>query len=109
MQERAPGSAPTAARNGADQAIGDRRLPRLPRRRQKAEIVEVAPDDGLRHDAGRLPGKWGLKADYPMVAPNYALKRQELAEKIGLGRKRSIAPVVPEPKAKRSRAKAAAA
>ena len=31
--------------------------------------------------------KWGLKADYPMVAPNYALKRQELAKKIGLGRK----------------------
>ena len=31
--------------------------------------------------------KWGLKADYPMVAPNYAQKRQELAKKIGLGRK----------------------
>jgi predicted transcriptional regulator len=32
--------------------------------------------------------KWGLGPDYPMVAPNYALKRQELAKKIGLGRKR---------------------
>jgi predicted transcriptional regulator len=31
--------------------------------------------------------KWGLAHDYPMVAPNYALKRQELAKKIGLGRK----------------------
>ncbi|MXU64448.1 MucR family transcriptional regulator [Oceanomicrobium pacificus] len=31
--------------------------------------------------------KWGLKADYPMVAPNYAKRRQELAKKIGLGRK----------------------
>ncbi len=31
--------------------------------------------------------KWGLKPDYPMVAPNYAAKRQELAKKIGLGRK----------------------
>jgi len=31
--------------------------------------------------------RWGLKPDYPMVAPNYALKRQELAKKIGLGRK----------------------
>ncbi|WP_112320327.1 MucR family transcriptional regulator [Oceanibium sediminis] len=31
--------------------------------------------------------KWGLKADYPMVAPSYAAKRQELAKKIGLGRK----------------------
>jgi predicted transcriptional regulator len=31
--------------------------------------------------------KWGLSHDYPMVAPNYAKKRQELAKKIGLGRK----------------------
>jgi predicted transcriptional regulator len=31
--------------------------------------------------------KWGLAHDYPMVAPNYAKKRQELAKKIGLGRK----------------------
>ncbi|MGG7567027.1 MucR family transcriptional regulator [Rhodovulum sp. DZ06] len=31
--------------------------------------------------------KWGLSADYPMVAPAYARKRQELAKEIGLGRK----------------------
>ena len=31
--------------------------------------------------------RWGLPADYPMVAPNYAKKRQELAKKIGLGKK----------------------
>lgn len=30
--------------------------------------------------------KWGLPADYPMVAPNYAEQRRELAKKIGLGR-----------------------
>ena len=35
--------------------------------------------------------KWGLAHDYPMVAPNYAKKRQELAKKIGLGRKRKPA------------------
>ena len=32
--------------------------------------------------------RWGLPSDYPMVAPNYAAKRQELAKKIGLGRNR---------------------
>ncbi|MEL7216619.1 MAG: MucR family transcriptional regulator [Pseudomonadota bacterium] len=32
--------------------------------------------------------RWGLPSDYPMVAPNYAAKRQELAKKIGLGRKK---------------------
>ncbi len=31
--------------------------------------------------------KWSLPHDYPMVAPNYAKKRQQLAKKIGLGRK----------------------
>lgn len=31
--------------------------------------------------------RWNLPADYPMVAPNYAEKRRELAKKIGLGRK----------------------
>jgi predicted transcriptional regulator len=30
--------------------------------------------------------KWGLGADYPMVAPNYAARRSEFAKKIGLGR-----------------------
>jgi predicted transcriptional regulator len=32
--------------------------------------------------------RWGLPADYPMVAPNYALQRQVLAKKIGLGKGR---------------------
>ena len=31
--------------------------------------------------------RWGLAADYPMVAPNYALHRSTLAKKIGLGTK----------------------
>ncbi|MXO90694.1 MucR family transcriptional regulator [Pontixanthobacter aquaemixtae] len=31
--------------------------------------------------------RWGLGADYPMVAPNYAETRRDLAKKIGLGRK----------------------
>lgn len=31
--------------------------------------------------------RWSLPSDYPMVAPNYAEKRRELAKQIGLGRK----------------------
>ena len=31
--------------------------------------------------------RWGLGAEYPMVAPAYARKRQALAKQIGLGRK----------------------
>lgn len=30
--------------------------------------------------------KWGLPADYPMVAPNYAKRRSDFAKEIGLGR-----------------------
>ncbi len=30
--------------------------------------------------------KWGLPADYPMVAPSYAARRSDFAKKIGLGR-----------------------
>ena len=36
--------------------------------------------------------KWGLPADYPMVAPNYAAKRSEFAKRIGLGRKKGQDP-----------------
>ncbi|MEI6419264.1 MAG: MucR family transcriptional regulator [Sphingomonadales bacterium] len=36
--------------------------------------------------------KWGLPADYPMVAPNYAEQRRTLAKSIGLGTKRTSKP-----------------
>ena len=39
---------------------------------------------GLTPDAYRA--KWGLPADYPMVAPNYAEARSTFAKQIGLGR-----------------------
>ena len=32
--------------------------------------------------------KWGLPADYPMVAPNYANARSALAKQMGLGQQR---------------------
>jgi predicted transcriptional regulator len=32
--------------------------------------------------------KWGLSADYPMVAPNYAAARSKLAKDMGLGQQR---------------------
>ena len=36
--------------------------------------------------------KWGLPRDYPMVAPNYASRRSELAKAIGLGQARKGKP-----------------
>ena len=40
---------------------------------------DMSPEDYRR--------KWGLPADYPMVAPNYSTRRSEFAKKFGLGRK----------------------
>ena len=55
--------------------------------------------------------KWGLRPDYPMVAPEYSKRRSELALSLGLGRKaaKEAAEATPEPKArKKSTAKASA-
>jgi predicted transcriptional regulator len=43
--------------------------------------------------------RWGLSADYPMVAPDYAARRSTLAKQIGLGRKPAAAAPAPEPMA----------
>jgi predicted transcriptional regulator len=40
---------------------------------------------GMTPDEYRI--KWNLPGDYPMVAPNYAAQRSELAKSMGLGRK----------------------
>lgn len=36
----------------------------------------------------RYREKWGLPPDYPMVAPNYAATRSQLAKQMGLGQQR---------------------
>ncbi len=48
-------------------------------RRHLMTSYGMTPDD--------YRAKWGLPADYPMVAPNYAAQRRELAKQIGLGTK----------------------
>jgi predicted transcriptional regulator len=59
----------------------------------------MTPDDYRR--------KWGLPADYPMVAPNYAEQRKALAVKIGLGRKPAAkAPAKPAPKGRPKKTRA---
>ena len=35
--------------------------------------------------------KWGLRSEYPMVAPNYSAQRAAFAKKFGLGKKRPAA------------------
>ncbi len=45
----------------------------------------LSTEHGLSPEEYRA--RWGLSADYPIVAPNYADTRRDLAKKIGLGRK----------------------
>jgi predicted transcriptional regulator len=45
--------------------------------------------NGLTPDEYRQ--RYGLRADYPMVAPNYSESRRAMAHKIGLGRKAGAA------------------
>jgi len=53
--------------------------------------------------------KWGLPPDYPMVAPNYAKQRSELAKRIGLGRRTAEAQPAKTTKARRGGRKKASA
>ena len=87
--------------NGPDKAVGK---PAVPIRRSVTPDYIICLEDGrklkmlkrhLRTTFGLTPDeyrtRWGLPADYPMVAPNYAKLRSEFAKKIGLGQKRSEA------------------
>ncbi len=55
-------------------------------KRQKTLRRHLATAHGLTPAEYRK--KWGLPADHPIVAPNYAKQRSEMAKKIGLGKKR---------------------
>lgn len=82
------------------QAVADVRKPAVPVRAsvkpdavaclecgQKMKMLKrhLATDHALT--PAQYKTRWGLNADYPLVAPSYAAKRKELAVKIGLGRK----------------------
>ena len=53
--------------------------------RQKTLKRHLMTAHELTPDAYRV--RWGLKSDYPMVAPNYTARRSEMAKSIGLGRR----------------------
>ncbi|WP_437378149.1 MucR family transcriptional regulator [Inquilinus limosus] len=89
------GSAPAAAAASAPAR------PAVPIRRSVQPDYIVCLEDGkklkmlkrhLRTTYNMSPeeyrAKWGLPADYPMVAPNYAEQRSAFAKKIGLGKAR---------------------
>jgi len=52
---------------------------------QKTLKRHLSSGHGVTADEYRA--RWGLGRDYPLVAPNYAKQRSEMAKKFGLGRK----------------------
>jgi predicted transcriptional regulator len=83
-------------------------VPAVPVRRSVTDDYIVCLEDGKRlkmlkrhlmSDHGLTPeqyrARWGLKPDYPMVAPAYAETRKALAIKLGLGRKPAPPPTKP--------------
>ncbi len=85
---------------GPDQAASSRPEPAVPIKKSVSPDYVICLEDGkklktlkrhLRASYDMSPDeyrqRWGLPADYPMVAPKYAAVRSELAKKIGLGRK----------------------
>ncbi|MEL3889109.1 MucR family transcriptional regulator [Ferrovibrio sp. MS7] len=88
----------TASQVSAGPQANDRPQPAVPIKKSVAADYIICLEDGKklkmlkRHlmshydmTPEQYREKWGLPADYPMVAPNYALHRQALAKKIGLG------------------------
>lgn len=75
--------------------------PRLPVKKTITPDYLISLEDGKQYKTlrrhltlrGLTPdeyrAKWGLSADYPMVAPNYSAARSALAKSLGLGRKAS--------------------
>lgn len=81
-------------------ASGDRPAPAVPVKKSVTPEYIICLEDGKklkmlkRHlktaydmSPEEYRERWGLPADYPMVAPNYAKQRSRLAKDIGLGTK----------------------
>ncbi|MDH5722362.1 MAG: MucR family transcriptional regulator [Alphaproteobacteria bacterium] len=87
-------------RDGVRALSPDRPQPAVPINRSISDDFLVCLEDGkklkmlkrhLKTAYNMTPQqyreRWGLPADYPMVAPSYAKRRSELAKNIGLGTK----------------------
>jgi predicted transcriptional regulator len=94
----------TLANVGTSEPISDRPQPAISIRKSIQPDYIVCLEDGkklkmlkrhLKTAYNMTPEeyrqRWGLPSDYPMVAPNYANQRRNLAKKIGLGTRRKKA------------------
>src|SRR5215203_552179 len=109
------------ASGSTQQPAEEPKAPAVPIKKSVQPDYIVCLDDGKRFKSlkrhlrttynltpDQYRAKWGLAHDYPMVAPNYAAARSELAKQMGLGARRKRAPEPVAPPAKGRRRKKAA-
>jgi predicted transcriptional regulator len=90
--------------NGAAETPGETMRPAISVRKSITPDYIVCLEDGLKFKSLKrhlrtqynmtpehYREKWGLPADYPMVAPKYAEARSRLAKQMGLGQQRKPA------------------
>jgi predicted transcriptional regulator len=101
------------ASGSAQQPAEEPKAPAVPIKKSVQPDYIVCLDDGKRFKSlkrhlrttynltpDQYRARWGLAHDYPMVAPNYAAARSELAKQMGLGaRRRKTAEAEPPPPA----------
>ena len=87
--------------NGSAPVVTEAPRPAVPAKKSLTNDFIICLEDGkkfkslkrhLRTQYNMSPedyrDKWGLPPDYPMVAPNYAKARSQLAKQMGLGQQR---------------------
>ncbi len=88
----------SSASGGQPASVAERPQPAVPIKKSVTPDFVICLEDGkklkmlkrhLKTAYNMTPDeyreRWGLAPDYPMVAPNYAAQRRDLAKKIGLG------------------------
>jgi len=84
---------------GEAQSSGEKPIPAIDPEKSISDNYLICLEDGKKYKSLKrhlrtshemtpkaYTDKWGLPADYPMVAPNYSKQRSKLAKRTGLGK-----------------------
>ncbi len=85
--------------NGEEKDTGEKPIPAIAPEQSVNDDYLICLEDGKKYKSLKrhlrtshemtpkaYTDKWGLPADYPMVAPNYSKQRSRLAKRTGLGK-----------------------
>jgi predicted transcriptional regulator len=103
--------------SGPEPVAAERQKPAVPIKKSITPEFLISLEDGRKYKSLKrhlrtahnmspedYRAKWGLNADYPMVAPAYSASRSSMAKSMGLGRGGAIRPATASAKAPAKRA-----